>query len=76
MNGVTIEGTSGTFTVMLYTVTGNAGRKVIVKNSGSGTITVDANGSETIDGALTYTLNQYDAVTLQVNAAGTAWNIL
>lgn len=74
--GVTIEATSGTFTVTLYVTASNAGRKVIVKNSGTGVVTIDADGTETIDGALTLTLAQYDAFTIQVNAAGTAWMII
>lgn len=45
--------TSGTFTVTLYTAVGNAGKRIEIKNTGSGQITIDADGSETIDGAAT-----------------------
>ncbi len=41
---------SGTTTITLYTAVGNLGRQITVKNVGVGTVTVDGNGSETIDG--------------------------
>ena len=49
---------------------------IIVKKTGaSGTVTVDANASETIDGALTFPLStQYDSVTLISD--GTNWLIV
>ena len=48
---------------------------IYVKNIGTGVITVDGNGSQTIDGALTYALtNQWDSITLVSN--GTGWFIL
>ena len=65
----TIECT-GTFTVTLLPVaTAGTGFTVVVKNVGSGTITVEGAGSETIDGALNVALAQYDSVTIQVDAA-------
>lgn len=42
--------TSGTFTVTLPTAAGIAGQYFIVKNRGTGVITVDGYSSETIDG--------------------------
>ncbi len=45
--------TSGTWTLTLYAASGNNGRYAYVKNSGTGTITIDANASETIDGQTT-----------------------
>jgi len=71
--------TSGTFTVTLPAAsTATAGHNtVIVKNSGAGTITVARAGSDTIDGATSYSLNaQYKGVTLVANAGGTAWLII
>lgn len=44
--------TSGTFTVTLPTAVGCEGQYFIIKNSGTGVITIDGYGSETIDGAL------------------------
>ena len=70
----TIDCTSGTFTVTLPTASSIAGRIYVIKNSGTGSITVDANASETIDGALTYTLGtQYKYVSIQ--STGSAWII-
>jgi hypothetical protein len=45
-----INCTSNTFTVTLPTAVGLEGKYFIIKNRGSGVITVDADGSETIDG--------------------------
>lgn len=60
-----INATSGTFTITLPTAAGILGKKFIVKNSGTGAITLDAFGSETIDGAATEAMPaQYDAVTV------------
>lgn len=42
--------TSGTFTVTLPTAVGVEGQYYFIKNSGTGLITVDADGTETIDG--------------------------
>lgn len=70
-----INVTSGTFTVNLPTAVGNTGTVFIIKNSGVGTVTVDADGTETIDGALTYPLStQYQSVTIISN--GSNWLII
>lgn len=47
---------SSTFTVTLPTAVGIQGREYIIKNSGTGVITLEADGTETIDGALNLTL--------------------
>lgn len=66
---------SGTITVNLYAVAGNAGRVLQIKNTGSGTVTVDANGAETIDGATTFALDvQYFSITLY--CTGAEWVII
>lgn len=65
---------TGTFTVTLLTAASIAGREFEIKNSGTGTITVDANSTETIDGDLTKTLVQYDAMKIMSN--GTNWIIV
>ena len=62
------------FTVNLTTAVGEIGRKIIIKNSGAGDITVDANAAETIDGALTATLVQYESITIQSDGAN--WIII
>ena len=64
-----IDCTANTFTVTLPTAVGITGRQYVVNNSGTGVITVDADGTETINGALTVTLNQYDSVTVVSNGA-------
>jgi hypothetical protein len=70
-----IDCTSGTFTVTLPASSGRTGRILIIKNSGAGTITVDGNASETIDGAATYSLAvQY--ATVQIISDGTNWKII
>lgn len=69
-----INCTSGTFTVTLYAASGNAGRVLIIQNSGAGTITVDGNGSETINGSLTVSLLTNDSV--QLVCTGSAWRIV
>lgn len=67
--------TSGTFTLTLPTAVGIAGRIYVIKNSGTGTVTVDANGSETIDGALTAALlSRYSSITIQSD--GSNWIII
>ena len=75
----TIDCTSNTFTVNLPTAVGITGRIYNIKNTGSGTITVDANASETIDGQLTMTITPVvgapkNGMTIQSN--GTNWIII
>lgn len=62
-----IELTSNTFTVTLPTAVGITGQQFIIKNSGSGTITLDGDGAETIDGAASVNLAQYDYITVVSN---------
>jgi hypothetical protein len=70
-----IDCTFGTFTVTLPASSGRTGRILIIKNSGAGTITVDGNSSETIDGAATYAISvQYG--TIQIMSDGTNWKII
>lgn len=66
---------SGTWTLSLYAASGNAGRILFVKNTGTGVITIDGNGSETIDGATTQEIAlQYMALTLYCD--GSNWHIV
>jgi hypothetical protein len=66
----TIDCTANTFTVTLPTAVGITGRIYIIKNSGAGVITVDADGTETIDGGANVSLaTQYDSVTVQSDGA-------
>jgi len=67
-----VDCTANTFTVTLPTAVGITGRRYIIKNSGTGVITVAAGGAETIDGEPTYVLAvQYGVVTVLSN--GTDW---
>lgn len=55
---------SGTWTLSLYAASGNAGKVLWIKNTGTGSITIDPNASETLDGAGTKVLSAKDAFTL------------
>lgn len=61
-------------TINLPAAASHSGRVYIVKNINTGVVTVDGNASETIDGALTVTLAQYEGVTIQ--STGISWYIL
>lgn len=62
--------TSGTFTVTLPTAVGLTGQYFVVKNSGTGVITIDGDGAETIDGAANKILAvQYESMTVASNGA-------
>lgn len=66
---------SGTFTVTLPAASSSTNKVVYIKNISNGTVTVDGNSSETIDGSTTYTItDQYESVTLICD--GSAWYIL
>lgn len=66
---------NGTFTVNLYAASTRSGYRVTVKNTGTGTITLDGNASETIDGETTKTISvQYASLTLFCD--GSNWHII
>jgi len=66
----------GTFTVTLLAVaSAPTGYVVTLKNIGTGTITVDATGSETIDGSTSaISLVEQESITLQLNQAKTGYS--
>lgn len=70
----TVNCPSGTFTVTLPTAVGISGRIYTVKNSGIGLITLDGDGSETIDGSATQPISAGNSLTVQSTNAG--WIIL
>lgn len=68
--------TSGAFTVTLYAASGNAGRRITIKKTDStfNNVTIDANASETIDGATTRRLcTQFEELVLVCD--GSNWFI-
>ena len=67
----------GTFTVSLFSADGQAfGRLYKIKNIGSGTITIDCDGMDTIDGDPNITLAQWDSITICVNTNTDGWLIV
>jgi len=70
-----IDCTANSFTLTLPTAVGITGREYRIKNSGTGTITVDCNGSETIDDGLTAEIAiQYESITVVSN--GSNWVVV
>ena len=70
--GKIINCTSGTFTVSLTAAaTLGAGFEVTIWNTGTGTITIDPNGSETLDGRTTLVLRRGEG--MQIVCDGTNW---
>lgn len=71
----TVNCTSGTFTVTLPTAVGIQGTIFTLVNSGTGRITLDPNGTETINGSLTILIKkQYVSRTVQSD--GTNWVVI
>ena len=77
----TVNYTTGTFTATLPAATttaaaaGVTGRIYNIKNSGAGTITIAASGSDLIDGLATKTLSlQYSSLTVQ--STGSGWIVI
>ena len=69
-----IDCTANTFTVTLPTAAGIQGQIYIIKNSGTGVITIATTSSQTIDGTTTKVLNsQYQSYTVMSN--GSNWII-
>lgn len=74
---VLVSANSAAVPIYLPAVSAKSYRLVVVKkiDSGSNEVTIDAYGSQTIDGAATYVLaRQYQSVVLQSN--GSTWNVL
>lgn len=65
---------TATLTITLPTAAGLTGKELVVKNSGTGTVTVDGYSTQTIDGSLTQILGPSDAVTIV--STGTGWVIV
>jgi hypothetical protein len=68
--GNIVEATSGTFTLAASAVaTLTNGWYCIVRNSGTGVVTIDPNGAETIDGVSTLALNPGDSRLIECNGS-------
>ena len=66
---------NGTFTLTLPTAVGISGKMYDIKNIGTGTVTVDGDGTETIDDGLTAVMSvRYEAIT--IISDGSNWNII
>jgi len=74
---------SGTLTVTLYDAAGktvsnvsqNSGRRIVVKNIGTDTVTIDGAGAQTIDGSTTKAISsQYGS--LELFSDGSNWHII
>lgn len=70
----TVNCTSGTFTITLPSAIGITARAYEITNTGSGIITLDAFGSETIQGDLTQTI--YQDETFLVRSTGANWIVV
>jgi len=69
-----IDCTSGTYTVTLPTAAAQTGRTFVIRNSGTGVITIGRTGSETIAGAASQALAGYGS--LEVVSNGINWLVL
>lgn len=72
---LTVDCTSGTFTVTLPTAVGISGRIYHIVNSGTGTITVATTSSQTISGSSTNILNTQNSH-IAVMSTGANWIII
>lgn len=71
------DATSAAFTVTLLTAAGREGRRIIVKKTDTtdNIVTIDAAGSETLDGAATVGLMQKNAMREYISD-GTNWRLI
>lgn len=69
-----VENTSGANTITLPTATGAYGMYFVIKQSANANLTLAAAAAQTIDGAATQTLTQYQSLTVVSN--GTNWILI
>lgn len=75
-DGVYVDASGAARTITLFAVSGQSGKRITIKKIDSSTnaVTIDANSSETIDGATTTKLcTQYETVTLFCD--GDEWHV-
>lgn len=63
----TINCTGGPYTITLPTGLSNTGQQYVIKNNGTGIITLAVTGSDTIDGATTFAINIGESVSISSN---------
>lgn len=63
------------FTVTLFTAVGNAGKRLNIINTGTGAITIDGNGDETIGGVATKKL-YFNRDVIEIESDGANWQVL
>lgn len=68
-NDYLVVGTTGTWNATLPTAVGATGQEYVVKNTGTGVITVNTTSAQTIDGSTTYDLYEKDSVTIVSDGA-------
>lgn len=64
---------SGTFTLTPPPAALSSGKVYSIKNKGTGTITLDGSGSETIDDETTQSIGPYDC--LEIYSDGSEWHV-
>lgn len=74
VNDYLVDVTGNTLTITLPTSVGINGKNYIVKNSGTGVVTVSTTSGQTIDGSSSKTLNNNDSI--EVVSDGTNWNVV
>lgn len=72
---IVIDASGGVVTVELPAISGASGKRYYIKCiDATNIVTIDANGSETIDGDLTLQLSKYDC--LLIVATSSEWSII
>jgi len=69
-----VENTAGANTITLPTAVGITGYQFVIKNTANATVTLATTSSQTIDGAATQSLTQYQSLTVVSNGAN--WIII
>lgn len=70
-----VDITSGNVTVTLPTAVGITGRQYVIKNSGTGTITIATTSSQTIDGQTTRLIT-FQWTSLTIMSDGSNWKLV
>lgn len=74
VNDYLVDVTGNTVTITLPSSDGINGKNYVVKNSGTGVVTVSTTSGQTIDGSSSKTLNNNDSI--EVVSDGVNWNVV